>query len=207
MNTGVYAIRNVVNNKRYVGSTGKLNVRWIQHKYELNRQHHFNPYLQNAWNKYGGKCFVYDIVEKCDGNILLDREEFWIKNLHSFKDDNGYNLCKTPRASRLGCKASPETIAKMKSSLSKENHPMWGKHLKKSTKEKLSKLTTRISKPNSGHKKKYKVVNPNGDEVEIVGLRKFCRENGLPVSIMWRIVNGKKREYNGWKQQTSNASS
>jgi group I intron endonuclease len=199
MNSGIYAIRNIVNGKRYIGSTNKLSIRWGQHKYELKKNNHFNSYLQNSWNKYGEQNFVYDILECCPHNTLVDREGYWINTLSSYKDNNGYNLCRTPRASRLGCIASPETIAKMKISLGGENHPMWGKHLKKSTKEKLSKLQKGISKPTSGHRKKYSVITPMGDKIEIVGLRKFCREHDLIPSMFWRVVVGKQNEYNGWK--------
>ena len=199
MNSGVYAIRNVINGHRYVGSTGKLSIRWGQHKYELNKNNHFNSYLQNAWNKYGEKSFVYEVVERCDDNALMEREEFWINCLHSHKTEDGYNLCKTPRASRLGCKASPETVAKMKISLGGKNHPMWGKHLKLETRKKLSQLQLGVPKPNSGPKKKYKVISPEGIETEVFGLRKFCRDNNLIHSMFWRVVMGKQKEYRGWK--------
>ena len=125
MNSGIYAIKNVINGRHYVGSSGNLIERWKQHKRSLNRNVHANPYLQNSWNKYGEDIFIFNVVEKCDPKFLIARETFWIKKLHSYKDDRGYNFSKFPMASRLGCKASPETIAKMRASLSGENHPNW----------------------------------------------------------------------------------
>ena len=199
MNYGVYAIRNTSNGKCYVGSTGKLTIRWGQHKYDLTRGRHFNPHLQNAWNKYGEESFVYEVLEHCSKEDLLLREEQWITYLQSYKDANGYNLCKTPRASRLGCKASEKTIAKMKVALSGEKHPMWGKHLKDITRKKISKAQLGIAKPSSGAKKEYMLVSPTGNQTIVRGLREFCRTNNLPLSIMWRVVNGKKDEYKGWK--------
>jgi group I intron endonuclease len=65
MEFGVYVIRNIVTNKIYVGSTGKLSERWNQHKYSLKRGKHSNPHLQSAWNKYGEKSFTYEIIEIC----------------------------------------------------------------------------------------------------------------------------------------------
>lgn len=198
MNIGVYAIRNVVNGKRYLGSTGKLNKRWSQHKLSLNRGDHFNPYLQNAWNKYGGNCFVYEIVERCSKTLLVDQEEHWIRKLHSFKDEHGYNMCRTPRASRLGCKATPETVAKMSASLSGKNHPNWGKKMSDDWITKMKKAVTGIPKPNSGVKKKYVVNDSNGNPIEIVGLRKFCREKGISPSMLLRVICGKQKEYKGY---------
>lgn len=199
MNAGIYAIKNVINEKRYIGSTSKLSKRWSQHKRELNRNVHFNSYLQNAWNKNGENSFVYEIIENCDENILMDREEFWIKSLHSYKDENGYNLCRTPRASRLGCKASTETIIKMSDALSGINHPNWGRKLSKTWKLNISKSQIGISKPNSGLKKKYSVITPMGEKIEFYGLRKFCRDNNLNVSMFYRVVYGIQEEYKGWK--------
>lgn len=199
MNNGIYVIKNTNNGRVYVGSTGKLLKRWNQHKYNLKNGTHFNSYLQNAWNKHGEKSFVYEIVEMCDKNLLLDREEFWIKSLHSYKDDNGYNLCKTPRASRLGCKATPETIAKMSKSLSGKNHPNWGKTIPKKSVVKMIKSQTGVSKPKSGKKKSFTLKSPNGNVITIYGLRRFCRENGICHSMLWRVAKGKQIEYNGWQ--------
>jgi group I intron endonuclease len=199
MNTGIYVITNTVNGKEYVGSTTKLHKRWGQHKTELKFNRHFNSLLQNAWNKYGESSFSYRIVENCDKDELLVREELWMIKLESHKKMGGYNLCEKPMASRLGCKASPETILKMSKSLSGTNHPMWGKHLKFSTKKKLRDLQLGIPKPNSGPKKRYKVISPLGKKVELFGLRKFCRENNLIHSMFWRVVVGKQKEYKGWK--------
>jgi group I intron endonuclease len=199
MNFGIYAIRNIVNGRRYIGSTGKLSERWGQHRRELNRGTHFNSYLQNAWNKYGENSFAYEIVEECSSSALMNKEEYWIKNLQSYKDENGYNLCRTPRASRLGCKASPETIAKMKVSMGGKNHPNWGRKLSSQHVANMSKAMTGILKPNSGVKKKYTVINPDGMVVEVIGLRKFCRDNNLIHSMFWRVVTGKQKEYRGWR--------
>jgi group I intron endonuclease len=199
MNIGIYALRNIINGKRYIGSSSYLHDRFLEHRRGLRKGIHFNPYLQKAWNKYGEQNFVDEIIECCETSILLDREEFWIKELKSHTSENGYNMCKTPRASRLGCKASPETIARMKFSLSGEKHPMWGKHLKKETVQKLKDLQTGVSKPTSGKRKTFVVISPTGEKIEFTGLRKFCREHNINHSMLWRVLSGKQKEYNGWR--------
>lgn len=198
MNSGIYVIRNILDDKKYVGSTGKLSVRWGQHRRALNGNVHFNPLLQNAWNKHGEASFIYEIVELCDAPSLLDREEFWIIEKKSHKDEWGYNLCKKPRASRLGCKASPETIEKMRKSLSGRNHPNWGKKMTKKWVSNMRKAVTGVPKPNAGKKKEFTLKDPNGNIIKIIGLRKFCRENNLIHSMMWRVATGKQKEYKGW---------
>lgn len=203
MNIGIYAIRNIINGKRYVGSTGKLNERWGQHRADLNKGTHFNSYLQNAWKKYSASAFVYDIVERCSTKEgLLEREEYWIKELKSHCSQYGYNFCKKPRASRLGCKASPETIAKMKISLGGKNHPNWGRKLSKQHVKHMADAQRGISKPTSGKTKSYMILSPEKKVLEVNGLRKFCRNLGIPHAPMWRLLVGKQKEYNGWKSLT-----
>ena len=159
---------------------------------------HFNDYLQKSWVKYGEQCFVYDIVERCDKSKLLIREEVWIKKLNSHISENGYNMCRKPRASRLGCKSRQSTIEKMRKSL--RGMVPWNKGKKMSTKWlREHKDSIRSPRPNSGLKKKFLVINPHGEQIEIVGLRKFCRENGLKHTTFWRMVVGKQKEYKGWK--------
>lgn len=199
MNSGVYVIRNIVNGHRYIGSTKNLVKRWRQHQSDLNRKVHFNSYLQNAWNKYTKKSFVYEVIEQCSPDIILDREEYWIKELHSHKSECGYNFCRIPRASRLGCKASSETIKKMSAALSGKNHPNWGKTLPRSAVLKMIKSQTGVSKPTSGFRKTYEVFTPNGEKIKILGLRDFCRKNKLNVTSFRKVLLGKQKEHKGWK--------
>lgn len=54
-NSGVYQIRNVIDNKRYVGSSINLYKRWRTHKWMLRKGIHHSIYLQNTWNKNSEK--------------------------------------------------------------------------------------------------------------------------------------------------------
>lgn len=47
-------------------------------------------------------------------------------------------------------------------------------------------------------KKTYKFINPQGDEVEVVGLRDFCVANDLSVSQMSAVARGKRKSHKGW---------
>lgn len=56
MQTGIYCIRHLDTNRRYIGSTGRESgfaQRWSEHKRALDHHRHKNDHLQRAWNKYG----------------------------------------------------------------------------------------------------------------------------------------------------------
>ena len=88
---GVYKITNAVNGKFYIGSSNNIKNRWYQHKKSLNEGIHGNIHLQNAWNKYGGQNFVFEILEECNPQHQFEREQFYLNNLNPF-DNNGYNI-------------------------------------------------------------------------------------------------------------------
>lgn len=114
--SGIYLIRNVINNKVYVGSTGKsygFETRWLRHRADLRGNCHQSPHLQNAWNKYGENNFEFMILEQCDDNMLIIREQHWIDYYDSMNQNKGYNL---KEAGSRG-KWSEESKKKMSESL------------------------------------------------------------------------------------------
>lgn len=88
--TGIYMIKNEINQKVYIGQSKNIAYRWIRHRYDLNNNCHVNSHLQNSWNKYGSKKFTFKIIEECNIEDLNNREQYWILFYNSFK--NGYNL-------------------------------------------------------------------------------------------------------------------
>ena len=102
MNAGIYAIRNKVNGKQYIGSSVNLFHRWSVHKTYLKQGKHDNRYLQAAWNKYGSDAFEYIILEFCEHYLV--REQEYLDKLNP-----EYNLAKVVGISaRLGLKSSFE---------------------------------------------------------------------------------------------------
>lgn len=88
---GIYLILNKINNKWYVGSSCRIEKRWIRHRSDLNNNRHDNIKLQRAWNKYGKDNFEFHIVELVDeSNLLIIEQKYldWAK-LHR---DQCYNL-------------------------------------------------------------------------------------------------------------------
>lgn len=90
--SGIYKIRNLINNKIYIGSSINVSVRISQHKLQLKNKKHHNKYLQSSVNKYGIENFEYSILEYCNENELLEREEYYINYYNSNNNNFGYNI-------------------------------------------------------------------------------------------------------------------
>jgi group I intron endonuclease len=108
--SGIYRIVNKINGKGYVGSSGDLSHRNTMHFHDLFFNKHENPYLQNAWNKYGEDNFVFKILEIIKNPTkkkLEKREQYWMDKLQSYDDKFGYNIRKIAE-SNFGIKFGPE---------------------------------------------------------------------------------------------------
>jgi len=104
MNSGIYEIRNIVNGNRYIGSSVDLNRRLKVHLCLLNKGMHTNAHLQSAWDKYGEDSFNFEVLELCEEDQVLEREQWYI--------DNGspeYNMAQSVSAPFLGMIHTTET--------------------------------------------------------------------------------------------------
>lgn len=92
MFSNIYVIKNLINNKQYVGQTVDVEKRWKEHKLNAKRGTDTTIYLYNAMKEYGIDNFEFRVIEE---NIRLDeindKEEYWIKELDTLRP-NGYNL-------------------------------------------------------------------------------------------------------------------
>ena len=79
--SGIYCILNLKNQKKYIGSSRYIYDRICNHKMMLKNNKHHNNYLQNSWNKNKSQNFIYIILEYCEKDILIEREQFYIDNL------------------------------------------------------------------------------------------------------------------------------
>lgn len=73
----IYTITNTENGKLYIGRTGNPTNRKRSHFNKLRKGRHENPKLQNAWDKYGEICFVFDVVDECQEEGIYDLEKSW----------------------------------------------------------------------------------------------------------------------------------
>lgn len=91
----IYKIRNIINNKLYIGKAEDVHVRWQKHLSDARTNRGY--VLHNAIRKYGKDNFEISIIEKCDNDEqAVIREVFWIAELKTncSKPENifGYNL-------------------------------------------------------------------------------------------------------------------
>lgn len=137
MKYGIYQIRNLINNKCYIGSAaGKgFNNRWKSHINDLKKQKHHSSKLQNAWNKYGIENFIFEVLLCCDPKNCLFYEQI---ALDYYKPE--YNICSTA-GSTFGLRYSAESKLKISNALkgkySGYKSPHFGRLLSNQTKEKI----------------------------------------------------------------------
>jgi len=90
---GIYIIRNLVNNKIYIGQSKDIKRRWAEHKRKYkNESEREHSYLYNAMRKYGISSFSFDVLEECDETILNEREIYYIDKFNSTDHNVGYNI-------------------------------------------------------------------------------------------------------------------
>lgn len=136
MESGIYIIENILNNKKYLGSAKNIKKRWYQHKNTLNNNCHDNSYLQNAWNKYGANNFKFSVLEEVEPEKLIEREQYYINLYDVCNKIIGYNLAPTA-GNTLGFKFSEESKLKM-SLLKKDKPSVRGSYImSEETKEKI----------------------------------------------------------------------
>lgn len=126
--SGVYIIRNLIDNRVYIGSTKSLYQRYCQHLRRLSNGNHPSIYLSNFCKKHGIYEFVFEIIELCDSGILLSREQHWIDFYQSYKREYGFNSAKIAK-NNSGFKLSED--AKLKISMLHKGKKLSREHIDK----------------------------------------------------------------------------
>lgn len=134
-NIGIYGIKNLINQKVYVGQTKqKFQKRYWNHKWKLQNNQHDNKHLQNAWNKYGEENFEFFIIEIVEDACLINDLE--IQYISKYRDGNlSYNILDGGEGFN-GCVISEET---RKIIGEKNRQRLLGTKLSEETKQKMSK--------------------------------------------------------------------
>lgn len=92
---GIYAIRNVINERVYIGKSIHLEKRKLAHFSELRKGKHGNEPLQNAFNKYGEENFIFEILLEDDSfedDELYHIEKMYILLFEADRHKKGYNI-------------------------------------------------------------------------------------------------------------------
>ena len=73
----IYAIKNILDNKMYIGQTINIESRISAHRNNLINNKHHSSKLQNAFNKYGKENFKLIILEENVKKELLNEREIY----------------------------------------------------------------------------------------------------------------------------------
>lgn len=100
--------------------------RWSEHRYDLNKNQHTNPHLQNAWNKYGASAFSFLLAKKCPPEReALQACEQAIMDMKS--DFNVLDIAYSPAGRVVSTSTRTKLSASAKSRITRDGNPMKGK--------------------------------------------------------------------------------
>lgn len=146
--TGIYQIRNILDNKIYIGSTINLRTRRNRHFSELKFNRHYNIHLQRAYNRDEKENFVFEILITCHSDLLCWYEQQFVDQ---WKPE--YNQRKEVN-SNLGVKKTPEMKKKI-------GDFFRGKNISEEHKRKIA--YANMFKKTHKNKTGYTGVAPNGN--------------------------------------------
>lgn len=78
---GVYKITNNITEKFYIGSSVNIKARWRSHKATAKDNKHNHLEMYKDFNDYGVDNFTFEIIEECEPEKRLQRENFYIQEL------------------------------------------------------------------------------------------------------------------------------
>jgi group I intron endonuclease len=143
----VYAIRNSLNGKRYIGSTSNPTKRKKKHFADLRAGRHHSRILQNAFIKHGESLFVFEIIEHCLTISAREREQYY---LTTYQPEYNVSLIASEKT-RLGLKSTPEHCAHISASLKGRPGTNTGKTFSKSTRRKMSEAAKKQKRRTGWH--------------------------------------------------------
>ena len=226
--SGIYIIRNTINNKVYIGSAVCCKQRFIGHKSDFKNKKH-NDRFQNFVNKYGIKTLHFDIIEYVsDKHKLIEREQYWINFYHSYKSKNGYNISKIagsllgikmPKSHKDSCRKrmmgnrirlNKKWTEQEKVEIGIRSRKMWAENPErlKSMSEKISKLKKGIpiwknkKHPMSGRQhpnRKIVEIYKNNILIDtILGINEAANKYNLDPCAISKVCNGKSKSSKGY---------
>ena len=106
---GIYQIRNLANDKVFVGVALNLPGILTSNRLQLSSGNHPNKKLQAEWNKFGSESFAFEVLDELKATEgtgydykedLAFLEELWLEKMEPY-GERGYNVKKKGREERL----------------------------------------------------------------------------------------------------------
>ena len=222
--SGVYQVTCTANNSFYIGSTTlSLKVRLQGHLSGLRSNLHGNVILQNCFNKYGESSFVFQILEQCEPDLCIKREQHYIDTLKPT-----INIRIEACHNRLGTKNSEEQNRRQSVRLSKKYtvrspegaiymeviglrpfcriHNLPSGALNAVANGKYKQYRGWAAKHWDGTTDglvleaamKYTVRSPESEFFHVSNMNQLCKLKGLSQGSMANVISGKQSHHQGW---------
>jgi len=200
-------IRNIANEKCYVGSATNILDRWSNHLQGLRANKHHSIKLQRAWNKYGEDSFDFEIIESIKFEYKSSKiaaEQHYIDFLDSYH--NGYNSApiagdctgvkwsaaarkhlsevKKGKNFRFGYSPSAETREKLRQANLGKRIPEYVKDKLRGRTFSMSEQAKKSISKASGEKNFYNILFKDGTIKTMNYFRDYCRLNNINFKIL-----------------------
>lgn len=158
--SGIYAIVNLFDGKRYIGQTQSFIERWRKHRESLRAGRHHCAKLQNAWNKHGHASFEFIRIETISIDQLNSAEQ---RHINFYQKDVLYNIALDVVSPMRGRKHTPEALEKMRERM-RTNPPFKGRKHSPEAKAKIGDASRGERNHNFGipltHERKLAMIAP-----------------------------------------------
>lgn len=201
--SGIYGIRNLVNDKIYIGKTKCMYRRCHQYIYDFKNRNigHLNDYLYNAINKIGIENFEFFPLQFDKLSNLSSLELAWMVQLNSTDRNHGYNI---RMDSSTGMITSGETSEKISNNLRRQ----WANGVRDTHGQKLSenwannpdrKKEQSILMSKNKTKYEYDIHSPNGIIEKSCGYKRLLELDLKNVISQFHRKNSNDVFYKGFR--------
>lgn len=188
----IYKISNKINGKIYIGKTNNISKRFTNHISRSKTLKTTQP-IHFAIAKHGKNNFSFEIIETCKSEEeSTDREMFWIRELKSKEKQFGYNITDGGEGT-IGFSHTDQAKKKISEANSGVNNYLYGQHMPKATRDKISQSNALT-----------KINNSKLSTNDVIAIKKFIAEGklkGIEIAKMFNttpVIISKIKHNNLW---------